>query len=117
MTSPLAERATTNLSPFGPTPLTDLVVRRIHRNAAREHHHVDRDRCGPIPLLRSGSANSLLRDWDVGYPIDIRKPEVNDRLHRSLRSQRGGCRCDLFLHYEPSRCPRVVLVQFRRRLT
>ena len=53
----------------------------------------------------------------VGYPIDIRKPEVNDRLHRSLRSQRGGCRCDLFVHDGPSRCVHVVLVEFRRSLT
>jgi hypothetical protein len=62
-------------------------------------------------------AISLLRDSNVGYPIDIRKPEVNDGLHRSLRSQRGGCRCDLFVHDEPSRCVHVVLVQFRRSLT
>jgi uncharacterized protein YkwD len=34
-------------------------------------------------------AHSLLRDSNVGYPIDIRKLEVNDGLHRSLRSPKG----------------------------
>jgi hypothetical protein len=43
---------------------------------------------GQSAYPRPGSANSLLRDSNVGYPIDIRKPEVNDRLHRSLRPQR-----------------------------
>src|SRR6476659_1364560 len=61
--------------------------------------------------------DSLLRDSNVGYPIDIRKREVNDRLHRSLRSERGDCPCDLFVHDGPSRCVHVVLVQFRRSLT
>jgi uncharacterized protein YkwD len=61
----------------------------IRGDAARRYHDVDRDECGPIPLARPGSADSLLHDSNVGYPIDIRNPEVNYRLHRSLRSPKG----------------------------
>ena len=38
------------------------------------------------PPTPPGAPNSLPRDSNVGYPIDIRKPKVNDWLHRSLRS-------------------------------
>jgi hypothetical protein len=72
---------------------------------------------GQSPYPARGPQIPYCATRNVGYRIDIRKPEVNDRLRRSLGSQRGGCRCDLFVHDGPSRCVLVVLVQFRRSLT
>jgi hypothetical protein len=72
---------------------------------------------GQSPYPARGPQIPYCATRNVGYRIDIRKPEINDRLHRSLRSQRGGCRCELFVHDGPSHCVHVVLVQFGRSLT
>jgi uncharacterized protein YkwD len=55
-----------------------LGVRKPRRGLGTPLHR--RASCGDL------GANSLPRDSNVGCPIDIRKPEVNDRLHPSLRS-------------------------------
>jgi hypothetical protein len=88
----------------GPGLLRPRHVPRCPEAEARTwhaHRIVRRAWCG------NPGAHSLPRDSNVGYPIDIRKPEVNHRLHRSLRSPKG------WLPMRPLRPRRAITLRAR----